>query len=44
MSLLCNGEVLYLFTLRPSELIRILTYALMDNFCPCLTKDLSTRI
>ena len=24
-----------LFTLRPSELNRTLTYAIMDNFCPC---------
>ena len=25
------------FTLRPSDLITILTYVLMNNFCPCFT-------
>ena len=35
-SLLYYGEVLwFFFTLRPSDLITILTYVLMDNFCPC---------
>ena len=23
------------FTLRPADLIKTLTYVLMDNFCPC---------
>ena len=39
MSLLCYGEVLWFFTLRPSHLITTLTYVLMDNFCPCLSID-----
>ena len=29
-----------LFTLRPSDLITTLTYVLMDNFCPCLSRIL----
>ena len=28
-------DVLYFFTLRPSDLIITLTYVVMDNFCPC---------
>ena len=28
------------FTLRPSDLITTLTYVLMDNFCPCLSRIL----
>ena len=35
ISLLCYGEVLCFFTLRPSDLISTLTYVLLDNFCPC---------
>jgi hypothetical protein len=31
----CFGEVLWIFLLRPSDLITNLTYVLMDNFCPC---------
>ena len=28
----------FYFTLRPSDLNTILTYILMDNFCPCFEK------
>ena len=35
MSLLCYGETLCFLTFRPSDIITILTYVLMDNFCPC---------
>ena len=27
-------------TLKPSDLITVLTYVFMDNFCPCLLKNL----
>ena len=33
---LCYGEVSWFFTLRPSDLIIILAYILMDNYFPCL--------
>ena len=33
--MICYGEVIEFFTLRPSDLITTLTYVLMDNFCPC---------
>ena len=36
IKLLCYGEVLWFFTLRPSDLNTTLTYILMDNFFPCL--------
>ena len=35
MLLLCYGEVLWFFLLKPCDLMTTLTYVLMDNFCPC---------
>ena len=35
MSRLCYEEVLWFFTVRPSDLITTLTYVLMDNFYTC---------
>ena len=31
----CHGEVLWFFTLRPSDMITTLTYVFIDNFYPC---------
>ena len=35
LKIFCYWEVLWFFTLRPSDLIKTLTNVLMDNFCPC---------